>query len=102
MVSHSKSRNPQGFTGAKMQIGDIVERANGRAGRRRPLQLVVIEFEGAWRILLNGEKVGRFSRREDAVECALEIAQEARGEGHAVELLSQDVFGEIHTFTGRA
>lgn len=63
----------------------------------RTLQIAVIEIAGSWCILLNGERIGRFARRADAIRCAWEAAGSASaGQGNVpVELLVQDECGQI-------
>jgi hypothetical protein len=59
------------------------------------VQLAVLRVEGSWRLLVNGEGLGRFPRRSAAVNCASEIARFARAEGTDVDLLAQTEFGEL-------
>lgn len=59
------------------------------------MRVAVIETEGAWRLFLNDERMGRFSSRRAAVSCALDVARETRRDGALVEVLAQDRFGEI-------
>ena len=66
----------------------------------RSVQMAVVEMEGAWRIFVDGQKVGRFSRHADALQCALEIAAETRRGGLPVEVLSQTAFGEVTVVPG--
>jgi hypothetical protein len=61
----------------------------------RSLQLAVVEMEGAWRLFVGTERLGRFAQHDDALRCALEIARETRREGGTVEVLDQTVFGEV-------
>jgi hypothetical protein len=68
-------------------------RSADRAGRR--VQLAVVEMEGAWRLFIGTERLGRFAQHADALRCALEIARETHGEGCAVEVLDQTRFGEV-------
>jgi hypothetical protein len=68
------------------------------AGRDRstpPIRVAVVHSDGVWRLLLNGEGIGRFARRSDALRCALDMAGEMRSEGCAVEVLEQDGLGEL-------
>lgn len=59
------------------------------------VQLCVLEVERTWRLLLNGEGLGRFALRSSALDCAEEIARHSREDGEKVELLAQDPWGEI-------
>lgn len=63
----------------------------------RTLQIAVIEIAGSWCMLLNGERIGRFARRLDAIRCAGEAAGSASAgqRNIPVELLVQDEYGEI-------
>ena len=80
-----------------MQISELVRGmvpANDpRAGR--VVRLAVVQVDGSWRIFVNEQKVGRFTRHADAIQCALEIASETRRDGYPVEVLSQGAFGEL-------
>lgn len=46
-------------------------------------------------MLLNGERVGRFARRGQAVSCAIDAAAFADQDGVPVEVLIQDECGEV-------
>jgi hypothetical protein len=59
------------------------------------VRLAVIEMDGAWRLFMDGERVGRFPVHKDAVGCAMDMAREMRGTGLQVEVLDQDRFGEL-------
>jgi hypothetical protein len=59
------------------------------------IQLAVISIEGTWRVLVNGERFGRFEGRGAALSCACAMARIARDEGLRVELLLQDYCGEV-------
>ena len=48
-------------------------------------------------MLLNGERVGRFADRADAVGCAIEAASSADYDGVPVEVLVHGRFGEVTT-----
>ena len=59
------------------------------------VQLCVLEVERSWRLLLNGEGLGRFASRSGALNCAEEIARQSTGDGYRVELLAQEPWGEM-------
>lgn len=59
------------------------------------MQLSVFQVEGSWRLLLDGQGLGRFTRRSAAVSCASEIARLSKADGVQVELLAQTEFGEL-------
>lgn len=61
------------------------------------VQLSVLRIEDSWRLLLDGQGLGRFHVRSAAVNCASEIARFSRAEGVEVELLAQTDFGELVT-----
>ena len=68
----------------------------GGQGRRvSAVRLAVIEMEGAWRLFMDGERVGRFGARKDALNCVLDMAREMRGAGMDVEVLAEDQHGEL-------
>jgi hypothetical protein len=73
--------------------GHVVEA--GGAARAAATRIAVVKLEGAWRLVLNGERVGRFARRRDAMDCALDVARETRQGGSEVELLAEDRSGEL-------
>ena len=66
----------------------------------RKVQLSVLQMEGSWRLLVDGQGLGRFSRRAAAVACASEIARLSTEDGVQVELLAQTEFGELLALTG--
>ncbi len=59
------------------------------------LQLAVVEIAGAWRVLLDGERIGGFAEQAEAVNCAADAARTAQSAGLPVEVLVQDVCGEV-------
>jgi hypothetical protein len=71
-----------------------VARPSGGA-RRASVRIAVVEADGVWRLYLDGERVGRFDLRRDALRCALDMARETRLDGCEVEVLTQDRFGEL-------
>lgn len=66
-----------------------------RARPRPKVRIDVVASEGAWRLFLNGEPVGRFDQRQAALRCALDVARETRLDGCEVEVQAQDRFGEL-------
>lgn len=63
----------------------------------RAIQLAVVTVEGAWRLTLDGQPLGRFRRQSDALGCATEIAGQTRRDGLSVELLLHDASGEVRS-----
>ena len=59
------------------------------------VQLCVLEVEKTWRLLLNGEGLGRFPLRSSAIDCAETLACESRKDGAQVEVLVQEPWGEV-------
>ncbi len=55
----------------------------------------VIRWADVWTIVAHGRRLGRFLYRVDAEEAVLRLAAKGRGEGHPVEVLIQDAFGEM-------
>jgi hypothetical protein len=49
--------------------------------------LVVVAFDGAWRIVVNGEKFGPYSSQEEALLIARTWAENATKQGHRVGVL---------------
>ena len=81
----------------------MLDRHVGEQERPAPggvVRLAVIEMDGAWRLFMDGERVGRFGVHKDAVGCALDMAREMRGTGLQVEVLDQDRFGELSLTEG--
>ena len=62
------------------------------------VQFAVILQNSAWRLLVNGKAMGRFSARDAALSCACEMARLTRADGLAVEVLAQDPYGEVTAF----
>ena len=63
----------------------------------RQVQFAVILHDSAWRLLVNGKRMGRFSARDAALGCACEMARLTRADGLGVEVLVQDAYGEVTT-----
>ena len=64
--------------------------------RRAPVvRLAVVEMDGAWRLIMDGQRVGRFRAEREALACAQDMAREMRSVDLEVEVLAQDRFGEI-------
>ena len=76
-----------------MLDGDVV-RPESRA-LAPAIRITVVAIDGYWRLFLNGERVGRFDCRQDAMRCALDVARETRLDGSEVEVLAEDGFGEL-------
>lgn len=67
----------------------------------RPLQFAVIRHEDMWRLLRDGERLGRFRTWDAARACALRLYEDASSRGQPAELLIQDRFGQLRDY-GRA
>ena len=85
----------------------LTQAVDTNASRRPAVTIAVIERAGVWRLVVDGEAVGRFKQRSDAVRCALDVANDTRSGGRAVELLAQDGSGdlrpaEVASFTPKA
>ncbi|MBW3559010.1 MAG: hypothetical protein KY449_04460 [Proteobacteria bacterium] len=65
------------------------------AARTPDVRLAVIEMDRAWRLFMDGERVGRFGAQRDALNCVLDMAREMRGAGMTVEVLAQNQHGEL-------
>lgn len=64
--------------------------------RRTPLvRLMIAEVDGAWRLFMDGERVGRFGARRDALGCVHDMAGEMRAAGMEVEVLAQSEAGDL-------
>lgn len=61
----------------------------------RPLQFAVIHHEDMWRLLRDGERLGRFRTWDAARACAVRLYEDAAGRGEEAELLIQDRFGQL-------
>ena len=61
------------------------------------MQLAVIQKDGEWAVLENGEVVRRGGPRSACIEAAEAIAFQAEEKGQAVELVVQDYSGELKT-----
>ncbi|HEY8572389.1 hypothetical protein [Phenylobacterium sp.] len=64
------------------------------------LQLAVIWYGGRWTLLAPGARYSRYGSRQSALEAAQRLAEQARGQGYEVEVLLQDVGGELFTVDG--
>lgn len=58
------------------------------------VRLAVVKLDGAWRLFMDGERVGRFGQERDALACVHDMAGEMRGSGMQVEVLTQVEGGE--------
>ena len=61
----------------------------------RPLRLAVLNEASGWRLLVDGDGLGRFTTHAEALDCALDIARETQSTGCPVEVLDHDQFGEV-------
>lgn len=79
---------------------DAVARSSSPAAAilpTRAVQLAVTAADGTWRVLMNGEALGRFARQADAIGCATDIAGQIGGDGFGAEVLLQDLYGEVRS-----
>lgn len=58
-------------------------------------QFAIIRFPEGWRVVQDGKKRGRFNFKIDAEEAALRLAEELRRAGRTVEVLVQNICGEL-------
>ena len=61
------------------------------------LQLAVIWYGGRWTLMAPGARYNRYGSRQSALEAAQRLADRARDQGYAVEILLQDVGGQLST-----
>lgn len=66
-----------------------------RAHGRRPRSYAVLQTGEGWQIVSSRRRIGRFQSRDLAVQAGARLAGEARQAGHPVELLVQEMAGEL-------
>jgi hypothetical protein len=59
------------------------------------VRLTVVKVDDVWRLLMDGERVGRFGVQRDALSCVQDMAREMRGAGIEVEIMTQVEGGEL-------
>jgi hypothetical protein len=59
------------------------------------LQFAVIWYGGRWTLLAPGVRYDRYASRESALAAAQRLAEQARRQGYEVEILAQDVGGQL-------
>ncbi|WP_334164519.1 hypothetical protein [Phenylobacterium sp.] len=59
------------------------------------LQFAVIWYGGRWTLLAPGVRRDRYASRDSALAAARRLAEHARRQGHEVEVLAQDVGGQL-------
>jgi hypothetical protein len=59
------------------------------------LQLAVLWCGGRWTLLAPGARYDRYMSRQSALDAAHRLADQARRQGHEVEVLIQDIGGEL-------
>jgi len=59
------------------------------------LQFAVIWYGGRWTLLAPGVRRDRYASRDSALAAAHRLAEQARRQGYEVEVLVQDVGGEL-------
>jgi len=63
----------------------------------KSLQLAVIWYGGRWTLLAPGVRYNRYASRQSAIDAAQRLARQATRQGYHVEILLQDVGGELST-----
>ncbi|WP_374468818.1 hypothetical protein [Phenylobacterium sp.] len=66
------------------------------------LQFAVIWYGGRWTLLAPGVRYNRYASRESALAAAQRLAEQARRQGYEVDVLMQDVGGELSSVPPRA
>ena len=61
----------------------------------RTTRFAVVESPDAWRIHVDGRPLARFDNQLDAVNCAAGLAADVQKGGGSIELLVQDLVGDI-------
>jgi hypothetical protein len=59
------------------------------------LQFVVLKVDNIWTVLCDNFPLGRYQHRTSAINAASRLARDAHRLGKSVELLSQDLGGEL-------
>lgn len=59
------------------------------------LQFAVIWYGGRWTLLAPGVRRDRYASRDSALAAAHRLAEQARRQGYEVEVLVQDVGGQL-------
>lgn len=59
------------------------------------LQFAVIWYGGRWTLIAPGVRYNRYGSRESALAAAQRLAAQARDQGYEVDILLQDVGGEL-------
>lgn len=59
------------------------------------LQLAVLWLGGRWTLLAPGARYDRYFSRQSALDAAQRLADQARRQGHDVEVLVQELGGEL-------
>lgn len=65
------------------------------ARRTATVRLMVVKVDDVWRLLMDGERVGRFGAERDALSCVHDMAAEMRAAGMEVEVLVEIRAGEM-------
>jgi hypothetical protein len=56
----------------------------------------VVSCEGrSWKLTHEGHRAGRFPRRDEALQIAIDLAKEAHGVGHDAVVVLEDEAGEV-------
>jgi hypothetical protein len=66
-----------------------------RAQRRMPQSYAILQAGDEWQIVCSRRRMGHFQTRDLALQAGARLAGEARRAGHEVELLVQEMAGEL-------
>lgn len=59
------------------------------------LQIAVLWYGGRWTLLSPGARFNRYGGRQSAIDAAYRLAAQARRQGHELEILVQEIGGEL-------
>jgi hypothetical protein len=79
------------FGGLQEQEASVLQPAPPPAAA----ELVIVHFADGWRILVGGQRQGRYRYRVDAEEAALRLQAKARANGEDLAIVVQDPRGEL-------
>jgi hypothetical protein len=61
----------------------------------RRIIYAIIKADGCWRVVCERRRIGHYDSCEKAALAAIALAKEARQENHSVQVLIQDLAGEL-------